>query len=147
MTPVCHRLVDQMGNEDNLSAPEVVPSPEQNPGKQEQIVQDEVSGYVGSRCDENIVLGEEVVDITDLRKQKQNPMNIVSNLESLTPQEAQRGLQNMHARLGPNSPVDSSHGGVLTEGSIVLICLLPDLLALLGIVWRVEGVVASDDHD
>lgn len=45
------------------------------------------------------------------------------------------------------SPIDSSYGDVLTERSVVPIRLLPDLLAFLDIVWRVEGIIDADHDD
>lgn len=45
-----------------------------------------------------------------------------------------------------NSPENSSQSSVLAEWSIVLVSLLPELLAMLGIVWRVDGVVDANHH-
>ena len=45
-----------------------------------------------------------------------------------------------------HSPIHTSHGGVLTEWSVVLITLFPELLALL-LIWRMERVVDADDDD
>lgn len=44
-------------------------------------------------------------------------------------------------------PVDAGHDGVLTEWGGVLPGLLPDVVAVLDIVGRVEGVVDADYHD
>jgi hypothetical protein len=38
MTPVGNGLVDEVGDEDDLGAPEVVTGPEENPGEDEEIV-------------------------------------------------------------------------------------------------------------
>lgn len=46
-----------------------------------------------------------------------------------------------------NIPVNTSQGGILTERGVMLVRLLPDLLALLDIVRRVDGVVDANDHD
>jgi hypothetical protein len=46
-----------------------------------------------------------------------------------------------------NIPVNTRQGGILTERSVTLVRLLPDLLALLDIVRRVDGVVDANDHD
>lgn len=67
VTPIGHRLIDQMGNEDDLCAPEVVTSPEEDPSGEEEVVQNEVGGDVGRCRDEDIVLGKEVPDIAELR--------------------------------------------------------------------------------
>lgn len=44
-------------------------------------------------------------------------------------------------------PVDTGHGDILAEWSLVLIRLLPDFLAFLDVVWRVDGVVDADHDD
>jgi hypothetical protein len=62
-----------VGDEDDLGAPEVVPGPEEDPGEEEEVIQDEVGGYIGSGCDQNIVLGEKVPNIAELREEKKDP--------------------------------------------------------------------------
>lgn len=44
-------------------------------------------------------------------------------------------------------PVNSSHVCVLTEGRVMLVGLLPELLAALGVVGRVDGVIDADDDN
>lgn len=38
VAPVCDGLVDEVGDEDNLCAPEVVAGPEEDPGEDEEVV-------------------------------------------------------------------------------------------------------------
>lgn len=45
------------------------------------------------------------------------------------------------------SPVNPGHGRVLAEGRVMLVALLPEFLAALGIVGCVERVVDSNDDD
>lgn len=46
-----------------------------------------------------------------------------------------------------NLPVDASDGGVLAKRCGMLLGILPELLALLHIVWGVERVVDADDDE
>jgi hypothetical protein len=48
---------------------------------------------------------------------------------------------------GISIPVDASQSSILTERGVVLIRLLPDLLALLHIVRRVNRIIDADNHD
>lgn len=73
VTPVCDGLVKKVGDENDLSTPEVVASPQQDPGKGEQVVQDEVGGYVGGGSHQGRVLGEQVPYIAQLGKQQEDP--------------------------------------------------------------------------
>lgn len=73
VAPVSDSLVDQVGNQDDLGAPEMIPGPQEDPGKEEQIVQDEVGGHIGGGCDQNIVLREQVPHVAELGEQKENP--------------------------------------------------------------------------
>lgn len=70
VSPVRGELVEQVGNQDHLGAPEVVAGPEENPGKDEEVVQDEVGRDVGSRSDDCGILGEEVPDVAELREEE-----------------------------------------------------------------------------
>lgn len=47
VTPVGDMLIDKVGHEDDLRAPEVVAGPEQDPGEDEEVVQDEMRSDVG----------------------------------------------------------------------------------------------------
>lgn len=71
--PVRGVLVDEMSGEDDLGAPEVVPDPEEDPGEDEQIIQNEVAGYVGGGGDQDGILGEEMNDIADLGEKEEDP--------------------------------------------------------------------------
>lgn len=62
-----------MGDEDDLCAPEAVAGPEEDPSGEEEVVQNEVGGYIGSCRDEDIILGKEVPDIAELREEKKDP--------------------------------------------------------------------------
>lgn len=73
VSPVCGELVDQMGNDDNFSAPEVVTGPEEDPGEDEDVVQDEVGRDICGGCDDRSIFGEQVPDIAELGKKKQDP--------------------------------------------------------------------------
>ena len=73
MTPVGDALVDEVGHEDDLGTPEVVTSPEQDPGKGEQVVQDEMGGYIGSRRHDGGVFVEEMPDIAHLGENQEDP--------------------------------------------------------------------------
>lgn len=73
VVPVGNGLVDEVGDEDDLRTPEVVAGPEEDPGKGEQVVQDEVRCHIGSGCDESGVLVEEVPDIAELGEKQEDP--------------------------------------------------------------------------
>jgi hypothetical protein len=73
VTPIGDCLVDEVGDEDDLCAPEVVTGPEENPGQEEKVVQDKVGGNIGSGRDKDRVLGEEVPDIAELGKKQEDP--------------------------------------------------------------------------
>lgn len=62
-----------MGDEDDLRAPEVVAGPQEDPSGEEEVVQNEVGGYIGRCCDEDIILGKEVPDIAELREEEDDP--------------------------------------------------------------------------
>lgn len=67
MSPVSRRLANDVDNEDDFSGPEVAANPEQDESKDEQVVEDEVGGYISGAGDERAIVGEEVPDIADLR--------------------------------------------------------------------------------
>lgn len=73
MEPIGDVLIDEVGGEDHLSTPEVVAGPEQDPGKDEQVIQNEVGGHVGSSGHQGSILGEEMPDITQLGEEKEDP--------------------------------------------------------------------------
>lgn len=66
VAPVSDALVDEMGHQNNLGAPEVVASPERDPGENEQVVQNKVGGYVSSSSYDGSLLVEEVPHIAKL---------------------------------------------------------------------------------
>jgi hypothetical protein len=68
-----------MGDEDDLCAPEMVAGPEADPSGEEEIVQDKMASYVGSCCDEDIVLGKEVPDIAELGEEKDDPGSVLGS--------------------------------------------------------------------
>lgn len=140
VTPVGDELVDEVGDEDDLGTPEVVAGPQQDPGEDEEVVQDEVGGYVGGGGNQGRVLGEEVPDIAKLGEEQDDPESV--SLGSI--QQIYRGSD---SDFEVGLPVNASHSGILAERSVVLIRLLPDLLAVLHIVRRVDRIVnANDDH-
>lgn len=73
VAPVGDCLIDQVSDEDDLCAPEVIAGPQEDPSSEEEVVQNEVGGYIGRSCDENIVLGKEVPDIAELREEEDDP--------------------------------------------------------------------------
>lgn len=62
-----------MGDEDDLCAPEVIAGPEEDPSDEEEVVQNEVRGYIGRCRDEDIVLGKEMPGIAELREEEEDP--------------------------------------------------------------------------
>lgn len=80
VAPVGDGLVDEVGDEDDLCAPEVVAGPEEDPGEDEKVVEDEVGCYVGGCGDEGCILGEEVPDIAELGEEEEDPGGSVSAL-------------------------------------------------------------------
>jgi hypothetical protein len=73
VTPVGNGLIDEVDDEDDLGAPEVVTGPEKDPGEDEEVVKNEVCGDVGGGCDEDGFLGEEVPDVAELREEEEDP--------------------------------------------------------------------------
>lgn len=55
VTPVGHSLIDQVGNEDNLGAPEMVSGPEQDPGKDKEVIENKVGGHISCGRHQNLV--------------------------------------------------------------------------------------------
>lgn len=66
VAPVSNTLVDEMGHENNLGTPEVVASPERDPGENEYVVEDKVGGYVRGSSYDGRLLVEEVPHIAEL---------------------------------------------------------------------------------
>jgi hypothetical protein len=79
VAPIGDGLVDEVGDEDDLGPPEIVASPQENPDKEEQIVQDEVGGNVGSSSHDGWVFVEQVPNIAELGEKEKDP-GIVSLL-------------------------------------------------------------------
>lgn len=74
MTAVGNHLVEIVGGENDLGAGEVVAHPEEDPGEDEQVVEDVVGGQVGGRGEIGAVLGEEVGDVAQLGEEEQDPL-------------------------------------------------------------------------
>ena len=66
MTPVGCMLVDEMSGEDDLGAPEMISDPEQNPGKNEKVIQDEMGCDITGGGNNGSIFGKEVDNIADL---------------------------------------------------------------------------------
>jgi hypothetical protein len=66
VAPVGDALVEEVGDDDDLRAPEVVAGPEQDPGEDEEVVENEVAGYIGRGAYEGGIIGEEVPDVANL---------------------------------------------------------------------------------
>lgn len=75
MRPVSGRLAEDVDDEDDLGGPEVVAHPQHDKGEDEQVIQDEMGGYIGGCGDQDGILGEEVPQIADLGEQQQDPAN------------------------------------------------------------------------
>lgn len=73
VSPVGNRLVQEVRDQNDLRTPEMVANPEQNPGKDEQVVENEVSSDIGGCSHQSRLLGEEMPDIAQLGQQKQDP--------------------------------------------------------------------------
>lgn len=73
MAPVGNCLVDEVSDKDDLRAPEMIASPQKDPGKEEKVVQNEVGGDIGGCRDEDLILGEEVPDVAELGKEQKDP--------------------------------------------------------------------------
>ena len=78
MSPVSRMLVDQMGDQDNLGTPEVAPSPEEDPGEDEQVVQNKMRTHVGGRRHDRGIFMEKMVNIAELGEEEKDPMTDVS---------------------------------------------------------------------
>jgi len=50
-------------------------SPEHDPGELEEVEKDKVRPYSGSLCDEGCVVGEQVPDIANLKKEQGDPVD------------------------------------------------------------------------
>lgn len=63
VSPVSGELVEEMGDNNDLGAPEMVAGPEENPGEDKEVIQDKVGCDVGGRCDDRCIFGEKVPDV------------------------------------------------------------------------------------
>lgn len=68
MSPVDNALTDQVGNVDDLRAPELGSNPEKNEREDEEIVEDVEAGDTCSGCYFCGVRGEQVGNVSKLRK-------------------------------------------------------------------------------
>ena len=66
MSPVRRMLIDQVGHQDNLGTPEVAPSPEEDPGEDEQVIQNKMRTHVGGCRHNRGIFMEKMVDIAEL---------------------------------------------------------------------------------
>ena len=73
VSPVCGELIEEMGNNNDFCAPKMVTGPEENPGKDEEVIQDEVGCDIRGRCDDRCIFGEKVPHVAELREEKQDP--------------------------------------------------------------------------
>ena len=76
MAPVGDSLVDKVGDEDDLGPPEVVAGPQQDPGNDEDVVQDEVRGDVGGGGYQGRVFAEQMPDIAELGEEEKDPATV-----------------------------------------------------------------------
>lgn len=73
VAPVAGVLVDEVGGQDDLGAPEVVTDPQHDPGEDEEVVEDEMGRHVGGGRHQGGVLGEEMPDIAQLGQEEEEP--------------------------------------------------------------------------
>lgn len=73
VSPVCNGLVDEVDDENDLSPPEVVTSPQQDPDNEEDVVEDEMGSDVSSSRHDSGVLVEQVPDIAELGEEQKDP--------------------------------------------------------------------------
>jgi hypothetical protein len=73
VSPICNGHIDEVDGENDLSPPEVVTSPQQDPDNGEDVVEDEVSSDVsGSRHDSGVLV-EQVPNIAELGEEQKDP--------------------------------------------------------------------------
>ena len=65
--------IEQIDNQEQFGPPKVRTDPEHGPAKLQQVVDDEMASYVGSRGDIVAIFGEEVPYISDLENPHYNP--------------------------------------------------------------------------
>lgn len=65
--------VEEIEHKHELSDPEVAPNPEEEKGRLEYIVDDEMASDVGSGGDPFGVVGKQMPDVADLKNKKRNP--------------------------------------------------------------------------
>ena len=70
--------VDQVGDQDNLGTPEVAPSPEEDPGEDEQVVENKMRTHIGGRRHDRGIFMEKMVNIAELGEEEKNPMASMS---------------------------------------------------------------------
>lgn len=66
MDPICRRLAQDMDNEDDLGWPEKVSGPKHDESEDQEVVEDEMGGNIGSAGDEGSVSGEQMPEIAKL---------------------------------------------------------------------------------
>lgn len=91
VSPVGNSLVDKVEDEDDLSPPEVVTSPQQDPDHDEHIVQDKMGRDIRGSCHDSRVLVEQMPNIAKLGEEEKDPgmVSLVLHIHSgiLYPQQ------------------------------------------------------------
>lgn len=73
VAPVRRMLVDEVRNQDNFRSPEMAAGPQKNPGKGEQVVENEVGSHVRCAGNQHSIPRKEMIDVADLRDKKDDP--------------------------------------------------------------------------
>lgn len=133
ITPVGDILVDEMGGEDDLRAPEMVADPEEDPREHKQVIQDEMAGYVSGGGDQDRIFGEEMDDVADLGEEEEDPRMVSGTQARLT-------------RWG-TIPVDASDVDVLAKWGFMFVGLLEEAMTVFDIIGRANGVVDASNND
>ncbi len=75
--PECEVLVDEVGDQNDLSWPEMVSGPEKDPREDEEVVQNEMRRRVGCYSDNRYILGKELDQVSNLGEEKKDPARVL----------------------------------------------------------------------
>lgn len=70
-------LVDEVSDQNDLSWPEMVPGPEEDPREDEEVVQNEMRRRVGCYSDNRYILGKELDQVPDLGEEEEDPARML----------------------------------------------------------------------
>lgn len=139
VTEVDRGQVEEVEHEHKLGGPEMGADPEQQEGRLEYIVDNEVASDVGSSSNPLGVIGKEMPDVADLKDKERNPTSVSFSC----------GDPFRTCSLHPDSPVDISNEGIQGEWSAMMPVLAPDgvVVALLSIAGSIEAISDAEDKD